>query len=155
MIRTLTPLFTALLLVTMPVAHAASSAAEAAAPAATAASTDIKVVYHVNDSDNAMAALRNVKNELNASPDTHIVVVTHSKGIDFLLKDAQDKNGNPYEPIVQELKDRGVGFDVCNNTLKSRKLDASAVIPEATIVPSGVAEIARLQAKEGYVYLKP
>jgi intracellular sulfur oxidation DsrE/DsrF family protein len=154
MIRTLTPLFTALLLATMPIAHAAPSVAEAAAPAASATAEE-KVVYHVNDSDNAMAALRNVKNHLNASPDAHIVVVTHSKGIDFLLKDAQDKNGNPYEPIVQELKDRGVGFRVCNNTLKSRKLDASAVIPEATIVPSGVAEIGRLQAKEGYVYLKP
>jgi len=130
------------------------AAAEAAAPAAPDA---IKVVYHVNDSDNAnaMAALRNIKNELNAEPNTHIVVVTHSKGIDFLLNDAQDKNGNPYEPIVQGLKDRGVEFRVCNNTLKSRKLEASAVIPEATIVPSGVAEIARLQAKEGYVYLKP
>lgn len=155
MTRTITPLLAALLLATVPMVHAApvdQYRAEAAAPAATA---DIKVVYHVNDSDNAMAALRNVKNELDASPDTHIVVVTHSKGIDFLLKDAQDKNGNPYEPIVQGLKDRGVSFDVCNNTLKGRKLDASAVIPEATIVPSGVAEIARLQAKEGYVYLKP
>jgi len=29
------------------------------------------------------------------------------------------------------------------------------VIVDATIVPSGVAEIGRLQAKEGYVYLKP
>ncbi len=155
MTRTLTPLLTALLLAAAPMAHAAqvgNPLAEAAAPAAPDA---IKVVYHVNDSDNAMAALRNIKNELNAEPNTHIVVVTHSKGIDFLLKDAQDKNGNPYEPIVQGLKDSGVEFRVCNNTLKGRKLDASAVIPEASIVPSGVAEIARLQAKEGYVYLKP
>lgn len=155
MTRTLTPLLAALLLAAAPMAHAApveKAAAEAAAPAAPDA---IKVVYHVNDSDNAMAALRNIKNELNAEPNTHIVVVTHSKGIDFLLKDAQDKNGNPYEPIVQGLKDSGVEFRVCNNTLKGRKLDASAVIPEASIVPSGVAEIARLQAKEGYVYLKP
>ena len=57
--------------------------------------------------------------------------------------------------MVQTLKDKGVDFRVCNNTLASRKLDASAVIPEATVVPSGVAEIGRLQAKEGYVYLKP
>lgn len=155
MTRALTPLLAALLLTVAPMAHAAplgKSMAEASAPAAP---DETKVVYHVNDSDNAMAALRNVKNELNAEPNTHIVVVTHSKGIDFLLKDAQDKNGNPYEPIVQGLKDRGVEFRVCNNTLQSRKLDAHAVIPEASIVPSGVAEIARLQAREGYVYLKP
>jgi hypothetical protein len=149
--RTLAPLFAALLLATPSLSQAAPQApAEAAAPAA-----EEKVVYHINDSENAMAALRNVQNHLNASKDTHIVVVTHGKGIDFLLNGAQDKNGNPYEPTVQGLKDKGVEFRVCNNTLKSRKMDASAVIPEATIVPSGVAEIGRLQAREGYVYLKP
>ncbi len=143
------PLVLSLLLGGIPAVHAASPV-EAAAPAAPE-----KVVYHVNDSENAMAALRNIQNHLNASPDTRIVVVTHGKGIDFLLNDAQDKNGNPYEPVVQGLKDKGVDFRVCNNTLKSRKLDGSAVIPEATVVPSGVAEIGHLQAKEGYVYLKP
>ncbi|MEO6146148.1 MAG: DsrE family protein, partial [Sulfuriferula sp.] len=49
----------------------------------------------------------------------------------------------------------GVDFKVCNNTLNSRKLTAEAVAYPAKIVPSGVAEIGRLQAKEGYVYLKP
>ena len=149
MTRTLTPLFAALLLATAPMTHAA---AEAAAPSA---SVQEKVVYHVNDSTNAMAALRNIKNHLNAAPNAKISVVTHGPGIDFLLTDATDKNGNPYEPNVQELKAKGVDFRVCNNTLKSRKLDASAVLAEATVVPSGVAEIGKLQAQEGYVYLKP
>lgn len=149
--RTLTPILAALLLATAPMVHAAAETA----PAAATAASPIKVVYHVNDSDNATAALRNIKNELNAEPNTKIVVVTHSKGIDFLLSGAEDKNGNPYELTVQELKGRGVDFRVCNNTLKGRKIDPSKVIPEATIVPSGVAEIARLEAKEGYVYLKP
>jgi intracellular sulfur oxidation DsrE/DsrF family protein len=149
--RTLTPILAALLLSTAPMIHA-SSVAEAAGPSASA---EEKVVYHVNDSDNATAALRNIKNHLNAAPDAKIVVVTHSKGIDFLLAGAADKNGNPYEPAVQELKARGVDFRVCNNTLKGRKIDPATVVPEATIVPSGVAEIGRLQAKEGYVYLKP
>lgn len=29
------------------------------------------------------------------------------------------------------------------------------VIPEATLVPSGVAEVSRLQFKEGFAYLRP
>jgi hypothetical protein len=29
------------------------------------------------------------------------------------------------------------------------------VILDASVVPSGVAEIGKLQAKEGYVYVKP
>lgn len=149
----LAPLALALLMGS-PAVHAAAPVEIAPVEAAAPADAE-KVVYHVNDSENAMIALRNVQNHLNASKDARIVVVTHGKGIDFLLNNAQDKNGNPYEPVVQTLKDKGVDFRVCNNTLASRKLDASAVIPEATVVPSGVAEIGRLQAKEGYVYLKP
>jgi intracellular sulfur oxidation DsrE/DsrF family protein len=149
--RTITPLLTALLLATAPMAYSAPLA-EAAAPSASA---EEKVVYHVNDSENATAAMRNINNHLNAAPDAKIVVVTHSKGIDFLLSGAADKNGNPYEPTVQALKAKGVDFRVCANTLKGRKIDPSTVLPEASIVPSGVAEIGRLQAKEGYVYLKP
>ena len=152
MTRTLTPLLAALLLATAPMAHAAQPA-EAAAPAA-AASDAIKVVYHINDASVARAAMRNVDNELNADPNTKIVVVTHGKGIDFLLNDAKDDKG-AFEPQVAALKNRGVDFRVCNNTLQSRKLGPDAVIMEAKVVPSGVAEITRLQAMEGYVYVKP
>ncbi|MBI5612622.1 MAG: DsrE family protein [Gammaproteobacteria bacterium] len=115
-----------------------------------------KVVYHVNDSDNAGAALRNIGNHLDATDGkAKIVVVTHAKGIDFLLDGAQDKNGNPYSIPVEKLKERGVDFRVCAITLKTRNIDPKKVIPEARIVPSGVAEIGKLQAREGFVYLKP
>ena len=92
---------------------------------------------------------------MKTAPDAKIVVVTHGKGIDFLLDGAADKDGNPYNIKVEELQAKGVDFRVCNNTLVSRKIDAKTVLPQAKIVPSGVAEIGRLQAKEGYVYLKP
>ena len=55
----------------------------------------------------------------------------------------------------QELKAKGVTFDVCNITLARRKIDPKKVIPEAVIVPSGVAEVSKLQSQQGYVYLKP
>jgi intracellular sulfur oxidation DsrE/DsrF family protein len=156
MTRTLTPLLAALLLATTPMAHAATKAkAPAPAPVAAPAEAQEKVVYHINDASLARAALRNVQNHITASPDAKIVVVTHGKGIDFLLNDAKDDKGEAYLTQVAGLKEKGVDFRVCQNTLKSRKLEDSAVIPDATIVPSGVAEIGRLQAKEGYVYLKP
>ena len=113
-----------------------------------------KVVYHINDASVARVAMRNIENHLNASPGVKIVVVTHGKGIDFLLNDAKDEKG-AFAPQVGGLKNRGVTFDVCRNTLAGRKLDDSAVILEAQVVPSGVAEIGKLQAREGYVYLKP
>lgn len=113
------------------------------------------VVYHINDSAVAPAGLNNIKNHLSASPKARIVVVTHGKGIDFLLEGAADDKGNPFEPRVQELAAKGVEFAVCNNTLKGRKIDPKSVLTEAKIVPSGVAEVGKLQAKAGFVYLKP
>jgi len=115
-----------------------------------------KVVYHINDSTVARVALNNIKNHLEATNGkARIVVVTHGPGVNFLLDGAQDKNGNPYDINVEELSSQGVEFRVCNNTLKANKIDPKQVLPEARIVPSGVAEIGRLQAREGYVYLKP
>lgn len=116
----------------------------------------IKVVYQFNEGlDQASIGLRNIRNHLDADPGVKIVAVAFSKGVDFLLDGARDKNGNPYDVVVDDLVARGVEFRVCNNTLQSRKIDKASVIPGTSIVPSGVAEAARLQAREGYVYLKP
>jgi hypothetical protein len=115
-----------------------------------------KVVYHVNDTEaQAVAALRNIGNHLEVNPKARIVVVAHARGVDFLFKEARDKNGNPYHVAVEGLKERGVKFGVCEITLRNRKLGRDKFIPEATFVPSGVAEITRLQQREGYAYLRP
>jgi intracellular sulfur oxidation DsrE/DsrF family protein len=115
-----------------------------------------KVVYHVNNSEQqASDALRNIGNHLEVNPKAKIVVVTHARGVDFLFNDAKDRNGNPYNVAVEQLKTQGVQFDVCQITLRNRKLERSQFIPEATFVPSGVAEITRLQQREGFAYLRP
>lgn len=123
---------------------------------AIAAAQDVKVVYHVNTGvETAAAILSNITNELNASPTDKIVVVTHGPGIDFLLSNAKDSKGREFSGQVSALAGRGVEFKVCNKTLQTRKLDASSLLMETSVIPSGVAEVARLQAKEGFVYLKP
>lgn len=114
-----------------------------------------KAVYHINNSIHATAVLRNVGNHLSVDPTAKIVVVSHAQGVDFLMEGAKDKNGNPYNIPVEALVAKGVTFDVCEITLKGRKLSKSQFIPEAKFVPSGVGEIAKLQYREGYVYLKP
>ncbi len=114
-----------------------------------------KVVYHINNSANATDVLRNIGNHLSVDPTAKIVVVSHALGVDFLMENAKDKNGNPYNIPVEALTAKGVTFDVCEITLKGRKLKKEQFIPEAKFVPSGVGEIAKLQSREGYVYLKP
>ena len=117
---------------------------------------DVKAVYHVNTGvETAAAILNNVRNHLNADPKAQIAVVTHGPGIDFLLEGAKDSQGREFSGAVGELAGRGVQFRVCNNTLTTRKIEPSRVLMESKIVPSGVAEVARLQSREGYVYLKP
>jgi len=39
--------------------------------------------------------------------------------------------------------------------LRNRRLDKKQFIADVKYVPSGVAEITRLQQREGYAYLKP
>ena len=123
--------------------------------AATAAWAQDKVVYHINDAGSqALSGLRNLKNHLDTDAGAQITVVTHAQGVDFLMQDAKDRNGNPYEIAVQELVRRGVKFEVCEITLKNRSLKREQFIPEAAFTPSGVVRITKLQA-QGYGYLKP
>ncbi len=133
---------------------AAALAGCAAAPGGTVQPG--KTVYHINTGvETATAALGNIRNHLNADPTAKIVVVTHGPGIDFLLQNAKDSRGREFSAAVSELADRKVEFRVCNNTLVTRKIDAGQLLIETKIVPSGVAEVARLQAQEGFAYLKP
>ena len=115
-----------------------------------------KVVYHINEGlAQASNGLRNIRNHLEVNPKAKIVVVAHAQGVDYLMKGKKDANGNPYETIVQDLKSQGVRFDVCQITLRNRKLKQDQFIEETTWVPSGVAEVTRLQQREGYAYLRP
>jgi intracellular sulfur oxidation DsrE/DsrF family protein len=116
----------------------------------------IKVVYHLSEGiPQASRAIGNIRNHLQADPTAKIVVVTHGLGIDFLLDGATNQLDQPFAGSVSDLVAKGVEFRVCNNTLVSRKIPLDKVQMEAKVVPSGVAEVAKLQAKEGFVYLRP
>jgi intracellular sulfur oxidation DsrE/DsrF family protein len=124
--------------------------------ACTLALAQIKVVYHLSEGiPQASRAIGNIRNHLNADPTAKIVVVTHGLGIDFLLDGATNQMDQPFAGSVSELVGKGVEFRVCNNTLTARKISVDKVLMEAKVVPSGVAEVAKLQAKEGFVYLRP
>mgnify|MGYP000125396685 FL=1 len=121
-----------------------------------AALAQVKVVYHLSEGiPQASRAIGNIRNHLAADPTAKIVVVSHGAGIDFMLDGANNTQGQPFAGSVSDLANKGVEFRVCNNTLVSRKISADKLLMEAKVVPSGVAEVARLQAKEGFVYLHP
>jgi intracellular sulfur oxidation DsrE/DsrF family protein len=117
-----------------------------------------KVVYHIdNAAAQATKGLRNIRNHLDVAPETQIVVVTHADGVDFLMEGAKDKNNTnvDYRALVSALKARGVRFEICEITLKNRNLNKAQFSMDAEFTPSGVVRVGRLQAREGYGYIKP
>jgi intracellular sulfur oxidation DsrE/DsrF family protein len=139
------------------------------APAADNGYGKQKVVYHINyDNPKSQAgALRNIQNHINAvgKDNLDLKVVLHGKGLTLLLEPDMAKNtkfpsGNATNEMtakIASLKGQGVNFQVCANTLRGKKVTFDQDLYDVSkgdIVPSGVAELAKLQA-EGYTYIKP
>lgn len=117
---------------------------------------EVRVVYHLSEGvAQASRAMNNIRNHLEADPEVKIVVVSHGAGLDFLLDGAVGPNGQPFAGAIADLTNKGVRFAACNNTLQTRKIARDRLVLEAVVVPSGVAEVARLQAREQFVYLRP
>ena len=128
-----------------------------------------KVVYHING-DNPQqntGALRNIQNHINAvgAENMDIRVVMHGNGLAVLLypdevEGTKMKRGNANEEMqtrITGLKNQGVRFHVCANTLKGRNINLEEDLYDASqddVVPSGVAELSNLQI-QGYTYIKP
>lgn len=127
-----------------------------------------KVVYHVNyyGAKQEAGALRNIQNHINAvgAENLDLKVVLHGNGLAMLLypdalKKSKMKEANADDTMtakVASLKDQGVQFQICANTLKGRKVELSDLYDasEGDVVPSGVAQLAILQS-QGYAYIKP
>ena len=127
-----------------------------------------KVAYHVNTygAKEQTAALRNVQNHINAvgAANLELKVVMHGDGVSLLLppeavEGTKMKEGNATQEMearIAGLKDQGVNFEVCANTLKGRQVELDDLYDASDydVVPSGVAELARLQSM-GYTYIKP
>ena len=128
-----------------------------------------KVVYHINGDDPQQnkGALNNIQNHINAvgADNMDIRVVLHGNGLAVLMypdevEGTKMKRGNATDDMqtrITGLKNQGVRFHVCANTLKGRNINLEENLYDATqddVVPSGVAELSNLQIL-GYTYIKP
>lgn len=129
-----------------------------------------KVVYHINydNPKKQSGALRNIQNHINAvgAENLDLRVVLHGHGLSLLLdpdsleKLKKFKHANANETMtakIDNLKNQGIKFNVCANTVRGRKVDVNTDlhnVDQSDIVPSGVAELAHLQSL-GYAYVKP
>jgi uncharacterized protein len=122
-----------------------------------AASKSIKVVYHLSeDESQAYRALNNIANHLRADPEVKVIVVAHGKALEFLKRGMISSDSkSAFADAVVPLQKRGVEFRVCRNSMNALRLDAGDMIDKVAIVPSGIAEVVSLQARDGYAYVRP
>lgn len=123
---------------------------------ANAALAESKVIYHFDDAEEqALRALRSMRNHLDVAPDTRVVAVAHGDGVDFLFEGAGHATGVAYGPLIADLVARGARFEICELTMELRDLSAGDFILEAEYTRSGVVRIVELQEQDGFSYLKP
>ncbi|WP_433994440.1 DsrE family protein [Bradyrhizobium canariense] len=104
----------------------------------------------LNNASNVIEYYRN-KNE-----EVDIDIVAYGPGLHMLRADT-----SPVQDRVKRLKDMvfpgKIQFSACNNTkqgMEKAEHHAIALVPDATIVPSGVVHLMELQ-EQGWSYVRP
>jgi intracellular sulfur oxidation DsrE/DsrF family protein len=90
--------------------------------------------------------LNNLKNGY--GEEITIEVVCHGPGLDFLHKERSE-----YREELLALKERGIIFVACENTLKGRDIPREAIMEEFDFVPMGIGEVMEKQ-EQGWSYVK-
>ena len=109
-----------------------------------------KIIFQLASEDTLVhkGLMRQLNNVLTAAPNAKIEVVCHGPGIYLLVNDKTTMLQK-----IQELKNKGVTFAACENTLKERNISKDKIIPEAFFVPSAIVEIV-IKQEEGWSYIK-
>jgi len=79
----------------------------------------------------------------------HMRIVAYYHGIRTVLK-----NEKAFAPRVDALQQYGVEFVACGNTMRTKNITESELMPDVEIVTAGIAEIIERSA-EGAVYIHP
>jgi len=121
-----------------------------------------RVAFHVdqNDPEVMNQTLNNATNVIeyyrNKNEEVDIDIVTYGPGLNMLRADT-----SPVEDRIKRLKDMAfpgkIQFSACNITktaMEKREGHAIAVVPQATVVPSGVVHLMELQ-EQGFSYVRP
>lgn len=132
----------------------------AASPAATStvstadAVVQHRIIVHVDDAETsgkwklAINNINNLRDTLGAA-NVQVELVAYGPGIKMLA------NSNTAQAAqLKALADSGVVLAACQNSMKSSGLTSADMLPFATQVPSGAAEIVKKET-EGWGYLKP
>ena len=120
------------------------------------------VAFHVdqNDPDVMNQTLNNATNVIEyyraRNEDVDVDIVTYGPGLNMLRTDT-----SPVQDRIKRLKDMvfpgKIQFSACNVTktgMEKREGHAISIVPEATVVASGVVHLMELQ-EQGWSYIRP
>ena len=110
-----------------------------------------QVVMQLNTADTAVwsSMLGNIRNFQKVWPgNVKIEVVVHGKALNFLVASKSHLVAD-----VEAMTKLGVVFNACENTMNKYGIKREMLIPSASSVPSGVAELV-VKQEEGWSYLK-
>jgi len=112
------------------------------------------VVFHL-DSDTSMnRMLAQVARHHAFNPDIETRVILIGNGVKPALEGAEDANGGQYSAQMEQLMASGIRIFACEATLNYYNLTEDDLAFGVETVPSGVAALGRLQAREGWGYIK-
>lgn len=109
-----------------------------------------KVVFQLTSGDTTSqkSLIKQLNNLYNGFQPVQLEVVCHSAGISFLQKDKTH-----FAKEIKALKDKGVVFVACENTMKDKQLQKTDILEQADFVPIGLGEIVQKQ-EQGWSYIK-
>ena len=137
-----------------------SIAFASASPAADGKPHRIAIQVDQNDPQVMNLALNNATNVIEyyraRNEDVDVDIVTYGPGLHMLRADT-----SPVQDRIKRLKDMAfpgkIQFSACNNTnqgMEKTEGHAIPVLPDASIVPSGVVRLMELQ-EQGWSYVRP
>jgi uncharacterized protein len=137
-----------------------SMAFVSASPAADGKPHRIAIQVDQNDPQVMNLALNNATNVIEhyraMNEDVEVDIVTYGPGLHMLRADT-----SPVQDRIKRLKDMvfpgKIQFSACNNTkqgMEKAEGHAISILPDATIVPSGVVRLMELQ-EQGWSYVRP
>jgi len=143
-----------LIALALAVAATTGAAAEGAKPH--------RVAIHVDQNDEAVMnmALNNARHIIEHYREQHedaeVEIVAYGPGLHMLRDDT-----SPVKDRIKQMAELSspskITFAACNNTkqgMEKRESHAITIVPQATIVPSGVVRLMELQ-EQGWSYLRP
>jgi intracellular sulfur oxidation DsrE/DsrF family protein len=144
----------------LPSSACAQSSAASSSPHQTSAREQHRVVIQVSENDPRIMnlALNNAENLRNfyeqAGETVQIEIVAYGPGLTMLRSDT-----SPVRDRLAALVGRpqAVTFSGCANTLSTQSRQESkeiSLVPEAQLVPAGIARIVQLQ-EQGWTYIRP